>query len=181
MTPTHGVHPPDSIPRQAGERSPVGGSGLATLLALVLLVEAAVGAAACGGSSLTPAVSRSPTPAPGTKPLTGCLRDAATAYWRLVDSDDYAAIAGAGVPGAPPSARPGNDDILHARLVAVDRVDADKNDPSSRLLQVRVFIEPLKRDQLPTPWGRPARHTLFMYMAKAPHGGWLVRSWGTGP
>ena len=159
---------------------------IVTGLALLALAGAVIaGAAACGGSSgSSPAASPSPTavPAPGTAPLAGSVREAATQYWRIVDAGDYAAVAAAGVPGEPPSATAATSGIAHVRLTGVDRVIRQKNAPAGeRLAQVRVHIEPTSVSGQPSPWGSPGEHTLFMYMERAPQGGWLVKSWGTGP
>jgi len=159
---------------------------IVTGLALLALAGAVVaGAAACGGSSgSSPAASPSPTavPAPGTAPLAGSVREAATQYWRIVDAGDYAAVAAAGVPGQPPSATAATSGIAHVRLTGVDQVIRQKNAPAGeRLAQVRVHIEPTSVSGQPSPWGSPGEHTLFMYMERAPQGGWLVKSWGTGP
>ena len=155
------------------------GALLALLLALVIAVCA--GAAACGGSSGSPSASPSAISTAGTAPLAGGLQDAAAEYWRLIDAGDYAAIAAAGVPGAPPSATVATDDIAHARLVRAKPLSRDANGPGSAVVQVDVFIDPTTDSGNPTPWGDAAEHQLFMHLQKAPQGGWLVKSWGTGP
>ena len=155
------------------------GALLALLLALVVAMCA--GAAACGGSSGSPSASPSATSTAGTAPLTGGLREAAAAYWRLIDAGDFAAIAAAGVPGEPPSATAATDDIAHARLVRAKPLSRDANGPGSAVVQVDVFIDPTTDSGNPTPWGDAAEHQLFMHLQKAPQGGWLVKSWGTGP
>ena len=153
------------------------------LLALLLALLVAVGAAgaACDGSSGSPSASPSAMSTAGTAPLAGSLREAAAKYWRLIDADDYAAIAAAGAPGAPPSATAATDDIAHARLVRAKPLSRDADGPGSALVQVVVFIDPTKDSGNPTPWGDAAEHQLFMHLQKAPQGGWLVKSWGTGP
>ena len=155
------------------------GAPLALLLAL--LVAVCAGAAACDGSSGSPSASPSAISTAGTAPLAGGLQDAAAEYWRLIDAGDYAAIAAAGVPGAPPSATVATDDIAHARLVRAKPLSRDADGPGSALVQVDVFIDPTTDSGNPTPWGDAAEHQLFMHMQKAPQGGWLVKSWGTGP
>jgi len=153
---------------------------IVTGLALLVLAGVTVaGAAACGGSSGSP--SASPSATAGTAPLAGSLRQAAAEYWRLVDAGDFAAIAAAGVPGEPPSATAATDDIVQARLVRAKPLSRDADGPGSALVQVDVFIDPTKDVGNPTPWGDAAEHQLFMHMQKAPQGGWLVKSWGTGP
>lgn len=148
---------------------------------LVAFVAVAGAAAACGGSS-PPPVPASPSATAGSGPLPGDVRAAAAAYWQLIDAGDYAAIAAAGVPGEPPSATAATDDIAHARLMRVDRVTRNATSATDdTLAEVLVYIEPQAVSGQPTPWGDPGEHTLFMYLQKAPQGGWLVRSWGTGP
>ena len=155
---------------------------IVTGLALLALAGAvAAGAAACGGSSGSPDASPSATTTAGTAPLAGSLREAAAGYWRLIDADDFAAIAAAGVPGAPPSARAATDDIVHARLVRAKPLSRGDDGPGSALVQVEVFIDPTKETGKPTPWGNAGQHQLFMHLQKASQGGWLVKSWGTSP
>ena len=163
--------------------APAGAGRPGALLALLLalLVAVCAGAAACGGSSGSPSASPSATTTAGTAALAGSLREAAAEYWRLIDAGDYAAIAAAGVPGAPPSATAATDDIVHATLVRAKPLSRDANGPGSALVQVDVFIDPTKDSGNPTPWGDAAEHQLFMHLQKAPQGGWLVKSWGTGP
>jgi len=89
----------------------------------------------------------------------------------------------------PPVGAPGCPDLLIDEydivvrgLTGVDQVIRQKNAPAGeRLAQVRVHIEPTSVSGQPSPWGSPGEHTLFMYMERAPQGGWLVKSWGTGP
>ena len=187
MTP-HRVCRPTSPPgrRASGAARASFMRSIVTGLALLVLAGAVVaGAATCGGSSgSSPAASPSPTsvPAPRTAPLAGSLREAAAKYWRLIDAGDYAAVAAAGVPGEPPSATAATSGIAHVRLTGVDQVIRQKNAPAGeRLAQVRVYIEPTSVSGQPSPWGSPGEHTLFMYMERAPQGGWLVKGWGTGP
>lgn len=113
--------------------------------------------------------------------LAGSLREAAAEYWRLIDADDFAAIAAAGVPGGPPSATAATDDIVHARLVRAKPLSRGDDGPGSALVQVDVFIDPTKEAGKPTPWGNAGEHQLFMNLQKASQGGWLVKSWGTSP
>ena len=163
--------------------APPGADWPAALLALLLALVVAVGAgaAACGGSS-GPSPSPSPTTTAGTAALAGSLRQAAAEYWRLVDAGDYAAVAAAGVPGEPPSTTAASSRIAHARLRGIDQVMRQKDAPAGeRIAQVRVYIEPTSVSGQPSPWGDPGEHTLFMYMEPAAQGGWLVKSWGTGP
>ncbi len=150
-------------------------------LALLMVVVCAALLAACGGSSGSPAAAPSATSIAGTAPLAGTPREAAAAYWRLIDAGDFAAIAAAGVPGEPPSATPATDDIAHARLLKARPLSSDVSVSGSALVQVDVFIDPMKEAGNPTPWGDAGKHQLFMHLQKAPHGGWLVKSWGTGP
>ena len=157
-----------------------GGRGALLALLLALVVAAGAAGAACGGGG-SPSASPSATPTPGSAPLAGSLREAAAEYWRLIDTGDYAAIAAAGAPGEPPSATAATDDIAHARLVSAKPLSRDGDGPGSALVQVVVFIDPTKDSGNPTPWGDAAEHQLFMHLQKAPQGGWLVKSWGTGP
>jgi hypothetical protein len=145
----------------------------------VLAAATLAGTAACGGTSGSP--SASPSASAGTAPLAGSLRQAAAEYWRLMDAGDFAAIAAAGVPGEPPSATAATDDMVHVRLVSAKPLSRDADGPGSALVQVDVFIDPTKDVGNPTPWGNAGEHQLFMHMQKAPQGGWLVKSWGTGP
>jgi len=155
---------------------------IVTGLALLALAGAVVaGAAACGGSSGSPDASPSATTTAGTAPLAGSPREAAAEYWRLIDADDFAAIAAAGYPGGPPSATAATDDIVHARLVRAKPLSRGDDGPGSALVQVEVFIDPTKETGKPTPWGNAGQHQLFMHLQKASQGGWLVKSWGTSP
>jgi hypothetical protein len=152
------------------------------LILLVLAGATVAGAAACGGSSGSLDASPTAATTAGTAPLTGSLREAAAEYWRLIDAGDYAAVAAAGMPGEPPSSTEATSGIAHARLTGVDQVIRQKNAPAGeRVPQVRVYVEPTSVSGQPSPWGSPGEHTLFMYMEPAPQGGWLVKSWGTGP
>jgi hypothetical protein len=167
-------------------RGPAGagrpGAPLALLLAVLFAVCA--GAAACGGSSgasASPSASPSATSTAGTAPLAGGLRAVAAAYWRLIDAGDYAAVAAAGVPGEPPSATAATSGIAHARLVRAKPLSSSASTPGSALMQVDVFIDPATDSTNPTPWGDAGEHQLFMHLEKASQGGWLVKSWGTGP
>ena len=156
---------------------------VARLALLMMLAGAALaGAGACGGSSGLSAASPSAKTNAGSASLPGSLREAAAEYWRLIDVGDYAAVTAASVPGEPPSATAATSGIAHARLTGVDQVIRPKNAPADRrLVQVRVRVEPTSVSGQPSPWGAPGEHTLFMYMQKSPQGGWLVKSWGTGP
>ena len=155
---------------------------IVTGLALLVLAGVTVaGAAACGGSSGSPSASPSAASTAGTAPLAGSLREAAAEYWRLIDAGDYAAVAAAGVPGAAPSATAATDDIAHARLVKAKPLRRGDDGPGSALVQADVFIDPTQDAGNPTPWGAASEHQLFMHLQKAPQGGWLVKSWGTGP
>lgn len=182
MTPRRIRRSSPSHPDRTG-LGPTGAGRAGTLLALLLALVVAVcaGAAACGGSTGSASASPSATSTAGTAPLAGSLREAAAAYWRLVDAGDYAAIAAAGVPGEPASATAATDDIAHARLVRAKPLSRDGDGPGSALVQVDVFIDPTQDAGNPTPWGDAAEHQLFMHLQKAPQGGWLVKSWGTGP
>jgi hypothetical protein len=71
--------------------------------------------------------------------------------------------------------------MVHVRLVSAKPLTRDADGPGSALVQVDVFIDPTKDVGNPTPWGNAGEHQLFMHMQKAPQGGWLVKSWGTGP
>ena len=182
MTPRRIHRSSPSRPDRTG-RGPDGAGRAGALLALLLAVAVTVcaGAAACGGSTGSASVSPSATATAGAAPLAGSLREAAAVYWRLIDAGDYAAIAAAGVPGEPPSATAATDDILHARLVRAKPLSRGDDGPGSALVQVDVFIDPTQDAGNPTPWGDAAEHQLFMHLQKAPQGGWLVKSWGTGP
>ena len=171
-----------SNPERA-RRGPAGTDRLGALRALLLalLLALVAGAAACGGSSGSPSASPSATSTAGTAPLAGSLSAAAAAYWRLIDAGDFAAIAAAGVPGEPPSATAVTDDIAHARLIRAKPLSRGADGAGSALVQVDVFIAPTQEGGNPTPWGDPAEHQLFMHLQKAAQGGWLVKSWGTGP
>jgi hypothetical protein len=164
------------------------GRVVATLVLLALTGAMSAGAAACGGSSgaaaspsASPSASLLPSTTAGTAPLAGTVREAAARYWRLIDKGDYAAIAAAGVPGEAPSATAATDDIVHAHVVHMKLLSRGDDGPGSALLQVDVFVDPTKDVGNPTPWGNPKVHQLFMYLQKASQGGWLVKSWGTGP
>jgi hypothetical protein len=177
--------------RLAGVRSPrtCATPQRATLLAGVAAVAMAACVAAlvlggCGSSATGTdvATSSSPAgPAAGSRPLEGTAEQAAAAYWRLIDAGDYDAVAAAGVPGEPPSATAATDDIAAAHLVSVDRVDEQSGEGGGMLVQAQVYVEPDDAGASPTPWGDAGEHTLFMWLEPAAGGGWLVKSWGTGP
>ena len=161
----------------------------------LLLLAAALGAAtwavawlaACGSSappppptsppaSASPAATASPSPQAGSRPLAGTPRQAAAEYWRLVNADDFAATQAASVPGTPSDMTAVTDDIAHVRLVSA-RAPRPAGAGSVQI-EVTVYVRPTAGA---TPWGPAGEHTLFMYLQKAPAGGWLVKGWGTGP
>jgi hypothetical protein len=143
--------------------------------------------AACGGSSggavvilPSPDVSSSPLTAsaaatPEGTPLTGTPRQAIATFWRLVDANDYAALAAAAAPGAPGLPTADNDDIERVELVRTVRVERQ---PGMALVQVDVRVDP---SSAATPWGDPGRHTLFVRLLEQSPGKWLVAGWGTSP
>lgn len=145
---------------------------LCAALSLILL---AVAAAACG-TTAAPSPPPSPTASAGSRPLAGTPRQAAAEYWRLVDANDFAGALAASVPGTSTDMAAVQDDIEHVRLVSA-RAPLAQADGSVQL-EVTVYVEPTAGA---TPWGPAAEHTLFMYLQKAPSGGWLLREWGTGP
>jgi len=150
-------------------------------LALLALAVVVAGAGACGGSSDLPNASPSSTSTTGTTPLAGTLRAAAAEYWRLIDADDFAAVAAAGVPGEAFSAMAATDDIAHVRLMRAKTLSRGADGPGSALVRVDLYIDPVNKVGQPTPWGDAGEHQLFMSMRKAPQGGWLVKSWNTSP
>jgi hypothetical protein len=156
-------------------------AGVAAVVLAACVAALLLGGCGTSASNAGPSPSGSSPEAPaGSGPLTGTAAQAAAAYWRLIDAGDYAAVAAAGVPGEPPSATAATDDIIAAHLVAVDRVDEAAAEDGAVLVQARVYIEPAAGAS-PTPWGDTGEHTLFMWLEPAAQGGWLVKSWGTGP
>jgi hypothetical protein len=146
--------------------------------ALLLLAAGAALLAACDGSPGGAATLASPSPSPsrGSAPLTGSAREAVTAYWRLVDSGDRAALVGVSAPGAGDEVAGAGGDIAAVKVL---RVDAVRSLPGGGTqAEVDVRITPAAAI---TPWGETGPHTLFVNLVKAPHGGWLVAGWGTGP
>ena len=140
MTP-HRVCRPTSPPgrRASGAARASFMRSIVTGLALLVLAGAVVaGAAACGGSSGSPDASPSATTTAGTAPLAGSPREAAAEYWRLIDADDFAAIAAAGVPGGPPSATAATDDIVHARMVRAKPLSRGDDGPGSALSLIHI-------------------------------------------
>jgi hypothetical protein len=152
----------------------------ARLFAAALLVAAVFAGAAllsaCGGSSGgAPSPSASSAAAvPGSTPFPGSPKEAAAAYWALVDADDYAGLSGACTPGSSAALTAASDDIAHARLLRVARV---RRESGGAQVQADVRIDP---SDATTPWGEPGAHTLFVDLTEA-DGGWLVSSWGTSP
>jgi hypothetical protein len=149
----------------------------ATAIALAVAVTGAALLAACGGSSggaASPSASRS-TAAPGSRPLTGSPTQAVAAYWTLVDAGDYQGLKAACSPGSAAALTAATDDIERARLLRVARV---RRQPGGAQVEADVRIVPAGQT---TPWGAPGAHTLFVNLAEAPGGGWLVTSWGTSP
>ena len=150
----------------------------AALLAssLVLAAMGAASLAACGASSTGAASSPAAvaaTPAPGSAPLAGTPEAAVAAYWRMVDADDYAGIVAASAPGA--AVAPATDDIGSVELLRVTRVQRTSGGAK---VEVDVRIVPATEV---TPWGEAGRHTLFVDLAKAQDGAWLVAGWGSSP
>ena len=151
------------------------------------MIAAVVGAAllaACGGSPGGASAPPSPgatAPAPSGSaspdgaPLTGTPQQAVATFWRLVDADDYAALAAATAPGAPRLPTAENDDIESVELLRVSRVERQQG---VALVQVDVRVVPASAT---TPWGGPGRHTLFVKLLERAPGKWLVAGWGTSP
>jgi len=151
----------------------------AALLAssLVLAAMGAASLAACGAASTGAASSpaeAAATPAPGSAPLAGTPEAAVAAYWEMVDADDYAGIAAASAPGVA-AVTPATDDIGSVELLRVTRV---QRTPGGAQVEVDVRIVPATEA---TPWGEAGRHTLFVNLAKADDGAWLVAGWGSSP
>ncbi len=156
-------------------RRPRGGILLLTAVtALVLLVVAGAALLAACGSPADGAPSPSAAAA-GGKPFVGSPAAAVTAYWALVDAGDYAGLRAACAPGSAAALTPASDDIGRARLLRVARV---RRALGGVRVQADVRIVPAREA---TPWGEAGTHTLFVSLAEAPSGGWLVTSWGTSP
>jgi hypothetical protein len=156
-------------------REPRGGArplGPQTALCLAVVVAAAL-LTACGSSAGgTPSPSAA---SPGGKPFVGSPAAATAAYWALVDAGDYAGLRAACAPGSAAALTPASDDIERARLLRVARV---RRASGGAQVEAEVRIVPAGEA---TPWGETGTHTLFVDLAEAPGGGWLVTSWGTGP
>ncbi len=149
---------------------------ITTLLAAVAVAAAVL--AACGdppgGSSPSPPAATG-APAPGSRSLPGTPAEAVAAYWGMVDDDDYAGISAASVPGSAGLITAATDDLDHVELLRVTRVDRVAGGAQ---VEVDVRIAPSRET---TPWGEAGPHTLFVDLAEAPGGGWLVAGWGTSP
>ncbi len=144
----------------------------ATALVLVVVAGAALLAACDGSAGGAPSPSAA---APGSRPFVGSPAAAATAYWALVDAGDYAGLRAACAPGSTAALTPASDYIERARLLRVARV---RRASGGAQVQADVRIVPAGEA---TPWGEAGTHTLFVDLAEAPGGGWLVTSWGTSP
>jgi hypothetical protein len=134
-------------------------------------------ATAPAASASGPASASSPAasaPAPGSRPLAGSPKEAAAAYWALVDADAYERLATVCVPGSTAAVTRVDDDIARVRLLRVSRVTREAGGA-----QVQVDVHVTPADEA-TPWGAAGRHTLFMQLQESGPG-WLVASWGTSP
>ncbi len=165
------------VPHPVSLLTGIAAGALAACVAALLLGGCGTSAAGTDAASS----SSRPSAVAGSRPLEGTAAQAAAAYWQLIDSGDYDAVAAAGVPGEPPSATAATDDIAAARLVAVDHVDEPSDETGEVLVQVQVYIEPVAAGASPTPWGDAGEHTLFMWLRPSAESGWLVKGWGTGP
>jgi hypothetical protein len=161
---------------------------VATVAALLTLTGAMlVGAAACGGSSGSPAASpsnASPTPVPSPHitagaPPAGAV-DVVRVFWKAV-GEGRLSEAQRFLTSPDSSIREWTDSgVGKARVVSVvaDSVGPSPGPDATIQFAVDVWIKPASAL---TPWGPTGTHTLFERVVRMSDGSWRLVESGTSP